>query len=245
MKAHFLYHPSYTPLNHGAFGAYPEPVRARLRQCQDLCEERPDPFFRYQLPKLLGSSRKAIAEFLGVDADECVFVPNATTGVNTVLRSLVFGRGDVVVYFSTLYSGCVKTLEYMKESTAVEGACVELEYPVSDDEVVRRFCEKIRELKEDGRRPKIAMFDTVSSLPGVRVPWERLVEICRKEGILSMIDGAHGVGHMRLDLARTQPDFFVSNLHKYVIFNKLDFLTEMIKVAVRAEGLCSSLRGKA
>ncbi|KAL9611768.1 MAG: hypothetical protein Q9167_003618 [Letrouitia subvulpina] len=216
MRSHFLFHSSYTPLNHGSFGAYPASVRDRLRQVQDLVEARPDLFFRYSFPKLLDASRGAIAKLLGVEVDDCVFVPNATTAVNTVLRSLVFERGDVIVYFSTLYGACGKTVQYIKETTPAESACVDLQYPIGDDEVVDRFQKTVHGLKKNGQTPKIAIFDTVSSLPGVRMPWERLVDICHKEGVLSMIDGAHGAGHLEMRLGKVQPDFFATNLHKWL-----------------------------
>jgi selenocysteine lyase/cysteine desulfurase len=42
-----------------------------------------------------------------------------------------------------------------------------------------------------------------------------LTAICREEGILSIIDAAHGIGHVHLDLEKLQPDFLTSNCHKY------------------------------
>lgn len=216
MRQHFLLDPSYLPLNHGAFGTYPKSVRGRLRQIQDESELRPDAFFRYNLPKYIDSARTAIAAYLGVDAGECVLVSNATTGVNTVLRSLLFKEGDIIMYFSTIYGSCEKTVEYLKETTPVQGANINVSYPIGDDELVGLFHERIKQLKSEGKRPRVGIFDTVSSLPGVRVPWERLVDLCREEGVLSMVDGAHGVGHIELMLDKVQPDFFISNCHKYV-----------------------------
>ncbi|KAL8858891.1 MAG: hypothetical protein Q9178_004570 [Gyalolechia marmorata] len=216
MRSHFLLDPSYIPLNHGSFGTYPKVVRDRLRYFQDLSESRPDDFFRFNLARFLDPARSAIADFLGVDAKECVFLPNATTGINTVLRSLVFEEGDVIVYFSTIYGACEKTVEYLKETTPVKSAKIPLSYPLGDDEVVARLQDKIKALRSEGRRARVAIFDTVSSLPGVRLPWERLVKVCQEEGTLSMVDGAHAVGHIRLDLGQVQPDFFVSNCHKWL-----------------------------
>lgn len=56
--------------------------------------------------------------------DDCVFVANATTGVNTVLRNLVYQPGDVIVYFSTIYAACEMTVKYLAETTPVEAHAV-------------------------------------------------------------------------------------------------------------------------
>jgi hercynylcysteine S-oxide lyase len=214
-QACFNFAPDYVPLNHGSFGTYPTSVFKQLQASQRDSEARPDHFIRYEIPQKLDESRGAIASLLRVPVAEVVFVPNVTTGVNTVLRSLRFQPGDVIVYFSTIYSACERTVEYLIESTPVQGEKVDLLYPIADDEVVRRFEEALTKLKIRGKNARVAMFDTVSSVPGVRVPWERLVESCRNTNVMSMIDGAHGVGHLSLThLKKVDPDFFVSNCHK-------------------------------
>jgi len=155
-----------------------------------------------------------VAKLLHVPMEECVFVKNATTGVNTVLRNLVFKEGDVIVYFATIYGALEKTIVSLSETTPVRGLKVEYRYPISDDELVRRFEETVKKAKADGLNPRIAIFDTIVSNPGVRFPFEKLVESCRAHEVLSLIDGAHGVGQIPLDLGKLQPDFFVSNCHK-------------------------------
>ena len=225
--AHFLIAPEYTPLNHGSFGTYPKSVQDDFHKFQALSEARPDPWVRYDYPRHLDSSIEAIAAFLGLPAADVVLVKNATTGVNTVLRSLRFVEGDVILHLSTIYGANALTIEYLRETTPVDSTNLSVEYPISDDEVVEKFSASAKEVIAQGRRPKIAVFDTISSMPGVRVPWERLIEQCSKMGILSFVDGAHGVGHIDIDLNKHQPDFFVSNLHKYVVpwLSMLDYFT--------------------
>lgn len=212
--AHFMIAPKYTPLNHGSFGTYPRSVREDFHHWQDLSEARPDSWVRYDYPNHLDEAIGVIASYLGVPAEEITLIQNATTGVNIILRSLRFEDGDIVLHFSTIYGSCEKTVTYLKETTPLRSAGINLEYPIEDDEIVKRFHETAEQLLQEGKKVKIALFDTISSMPGVQMPWERLVEDCKRLGILSLVDGAHGVGHTELDLAKYQPDFFVSNLHK-------------------------------
>lgn len=158
-----------------------------------------------------------MASLLNVAASEVVLLPNATTGVNIVLRNLRWEKGDVILHFSTLYGACVKTVSYICESTEARSSVVDLKYPMKDEEVIERFRESLRKVnRQTETRVRVAIFDTVTSLPGVRLPWEILCSICREEGVLSLIDGAHGIGHIPIDLGEVKPDFFVSNCHKCV-----------------------------
>lgn len=214
-EEHFSFAPGYRPLNHGSFGAFPKSVGQYQRQLQLDNEAKPDTFLRYKYPKLLEESRAAIAPLIGAHTDEVVFVPNATTGVNTVLRNLQFGDGDVALHFNTIYPSCLKTLQSLGETTPLTTHCIELRYPIEDEEIGRQFEDAVRLVRAQGRTVKLAIFDTVSTFPGVRFPWEPLVKICRALRILSFVDGAHGLGHIDLThLGAAKPDFFISNCYK-------------------------------
>lgn len=180
-------------------------------------EARPDTFLRYTYPDLLLNSRAAVAPLLGVSMDEVVFVPNVTTGVNTILRNLVYQEGDVIVHFSAIFGGCKKTLQSLCETGPVERVGIDIEFPADDEDIISKFNSTVQSLRNDGKTVKLAIFDTVVSSPGMRFPWEALVESCKSLQILSLIDGAHGVGHIDLTcLGQVGPDFFTSNCHKYV-----------------------------
>lgn len=143
-----------------------------------------------------------------------MFVSNATTGVNVVLRNLTFESGDYILYCDTIYGACEKTVTYITETTPAKSIKVEYTLPVEDDWLVDELKKKVKEVEQSGGRVKVAIFDTVVSMPGVRMPFERLTAACKELGVLSCVDGAHGIGHVELDLSKLNPDFFVSNCHK-------------------------------
>jgi hercynylcysteine S-oxide lyase len=127
-------------------------------------------------------------------------VHNATIGFDTILRNLVFKSGDVIVYFNTIYGPFENIAQYLIETTPVELQKIEFTHPVSDQYNCDAFEVTIKNLLAKSKNPKLAIFDTINSTPGVRMPLERLTKLCYSYNILSCIDGAHGAGHIPLDL---------------------------------------------
>ncbi|KAI0878714.1 aminotransferase family protein-like protein [Hypoxylon argillaceum] len=217
-KAHFSFAASYVPLNHGSFGTFPDTVRDHQRSLQSETEARPDTFIRFTYPKLLFQARQAVAPLLGAETEEVAFVPNALTGINTVLRNLVFVEGDVILHFSTIYGGCLKTIRSLEETTPVRGYNIDLVYPIEDDDILGKVKDALVEIGQQGRRVVLAVFDTIITFPGARLPWESLVRFYRQQGILTCIDAAHGIGNIDLThLAQVGPDFVISNCYKWLM----------------------------
>ncbi|KAJ6126924.1 hypothetical protein N7523_002536 [Penicillium sp. IBT 18751x] len=216
MLKHWLFAPSYKSLNHGSFGAHPTVVRDAQRAFMDEADERPDPYIRAHHAEHLEKARVAVAEILNAPKDECVFVKNATTGVATVLYNLNFQSGEAIVCFEPVYGAVEKNIISLQEHSNLQSRKVPFQFPISEDELESRFRDVVRKTREEGLKVVAAVFDTIVSNPGCRFPFERFTAICREEGILSVIDGAHGIGQIPLDMEKLQPDFLVSNCHKWL-----------------------------
>ncbi|KAK0621975.1 pyridoxal phosphate-dependent transferase [Bombardia bombarda] len=220
LKELFLFDPTYRNLNHGSFGTIPRAIQTALRGYQDLVESRPDQFIRYDFPLLIDESRAAVAAVLRVPTPTVVFVSNATLGVNTVLHNPLWaadGR-DEILYFDTIYGACGKTIDHVVATRhgLVTSRCIAPTYPCADADIVSAFRAAVAASESEGKRPRLCVFDVVSSLPGVRFPFEAITAACRELGVLSLVDGAQGVGMVDLDLGKLDPDFFVSNCHKWL-----------------------------
>ena len=101
MREHFLFDKDYVPLNHGSFGAHPTVVRDAYVSYADEEERNTDLWLRKKFYALLNASREAVATLIHADPSSIVFLPNATTAINVVLRSLEWGKGDVILTYDT------------------------------------------------------------------------------------------------------------------------------------------------
>ncbi|HEY4973413.1 MAG TPA: aminotransferase class V-fold PLP-dependent enzyme, partial [Steroidobacteraceae bacterium] len=104
---------SVTYLNHGSFGACPSAVLEVQAALRLEMEQEPVDFLVKTLPARLHAARHALALFLGAAPEDLVFVPNATAGVNAVLRSLAFEPGDELLVTSHTYAACRKTVDFV------------------------------------------------------------------------------------------------------------------------------------
>src|SRR5438105_6338334 len=97
LRAESLLDPDAVFLNHGSFGACPRSVFERYLAWQRELERQPVEFLGRRLRGRLAESRAALASYLGADRDEIVYMPNVTTALNVVARSLPLEAGDEIL----------------------------------------------------------------------------------------------------------------------------------------------------
>jgi len=200
-----------TFLNHGSFGSCPRAVLEFQRTLRNRLEQRPIQFLLRELEPLMDAARSALARFLKVEADDLVFVPNATAGVNTVLRSLQFERDDELLVTDHEYNASRNALNFVAERTGARVVVARLPFPLqSSDQIVDSILSSITP------RTRLALIDHVTSQTGLIFPVERLVQEFSCRGIETLIDGAHAPGMVPLNLKKLGATYYTGNCHKWI-----------------------------
>ena len=211
MREQWLLEPEITFLNHGSFGATPRVILAKQDEYRRQLEREPVRFMVRELEPLLDAARNELASFVGADPEGLAFVPNATAGVNAVLRSLDIDKHDELLVTNHEYNACRNTLDYV---AALEGAKIvvaEIPFPIaSPDEVLERVMAHVTE------RTRLFLIDHVTSPTALILPVERLVAAMRERGIDTLVDGAHAPGMIPLDVRAIGAAWYTGNLHKWV-----------------------------
>ena len=207
----WLLDPEITFLSHGVFGACPRHVLAVQTEWRERLERRPVQFLVRELDAHVDAARQYLANFAGANADDVVFVPNATAGINTVLRSLVLKPGDELLVTNYAYNASRNALEFAAERAGAKTVVARIPFPFrNQDELVGPVLERVTP------RTRLAMIDHVTSQTGVVMPIARLVSELKQRGVDTLVDGAHAPGMVPLDLEKTGAAYYTGNCHKWL-----------------------------
>ncbi len=211
MRDLFLLRPGVVYLNHGSFGACPRPVFERYQAWQRELEAEPVEFLGRRFTALMRAAREPLAAFVGAEPDDLVFVPNATTGLNAVARSLRLEPGDEVLGTDHEYGALDRTWTFVCQKRGARYVRRPLGLPaVSAEEVVDTVWSGVSD------RTRALFLSHVTSTTAIAFPVTELVRRARERGIVTVIDGAHAPGQVPLDLAALGADFYAGNCHKWM-----------------------------
>ena len=211
LRSYFQLDPAVIFLNHGSFGATPEPVFAACLEWQRRMERQPVHFFMHQLRPALHAARECLARFLGARAEDLVFVHNATFGVNVAAHALPLQPGDEVLTTTHEYGACNNAWEIACSRQGARYVRQPIPLPVTDGEqLIEQLWAGVT------RHTRVIFLSHITSPTALILPVQAICQRAREAGILTVIDGAHAPGQIELDLHTLGADLYTGNLHKWL-----------------------------
>jgi len=215
MRRRFLLEPGTAFLNHGSFGTAPRQVLAAADRWRRRMESNPDRFLREILPGALREAAGRLARFLHANEQDLVFVENATSGVNAVLRSLEFRPGDEILATSHTYNAVRQTIRHVCGRSGARLVEAPIVLPVDSKISLEKAIQN-----KFGKATRLLVLDHISSPTGLIFPVKRLARLAREHGVQVLVDGAHAPGQVDLDIPSLGVDWYTGNCHKWLFAAK-------------------------
>ena len=198
-------------LNHGSFGACPKAILDLQTRLRAEMEAEPVQFLWRRYEERLEPARQGLAKFVGASSRDLVFVTNATTGVNAVLRSLQLRRGDELLTTNLDYNACRNVLVEVARNTGAKVVVADIPFPLkSADEITEAI------LRAVTPKTRLALMDHVTSNTALVMPLRQIIRALEARGVDTLVDGAHAPGMLPLNLRELRPAYYAANLHKWV-----------------------------
>ena len=211
----FLLDSNITFLNHGSFGACPQAIFAEYQRFQRELESDPVQFIQKKLPVYLKQAKAPLAEFIGCNPKDFFFVPNPTVAINTVMRSLQLQPGDEILATNHEYGAMDRTWHFYCKKSGAKYVRQPITLPVvSKEQMMAEFW------KGYTSKTKVVFLNHISSSTALIFPVKEICDKAQDLGLITIVDGAHVPGHVDLDLADLNPDFYTGTLHKWMLAPK-------------------------
>tara|TARA_R110002072_G_scaffold241027_2_gene399564 strand:- start:613 stop:1803 length:1191 start_codon:yes stop_codon:yes gene_type:complete len=208
---HWDLDPEVIFLNHGSFGACPRVIMERQHELRREMEAQPLRFLHHTLEQRIDACKPRLAQLVGCEVEDLALVANATTGVNTVLRSLTFAPGDELLVTDHEYNASRNALEYVAERSGAQIVVVPVPFPIADpNQIVADLVDKATD------RTRLCLIDHVTSPTGVIMPVAEIVAALNARGIDTLVDGAHAPGMLPLNLTKLNAAYYTGNCHKWL-----------------------------
>ncbi|MDB9459031.1 aminotransferase class V-fold PLP-dependent enzyme [Dolichospermum circinale CS-1225] len=156
------------------------------------------------------SSRKAIASLLNVPSDTITLTGNVTVGCNIAMWGIDWHAGDHLLLSDCEHPGVIATAGEIARRFAVEVTTCPLMATLNEGNPTSIIADNLRP------HTRLVVLSHVLWNTGQVLPIDKIVEVCKSNKSLLLIDAAQSVGVLPLDLTALGVDFYAFTGHKWL-----------------------------
>ncbi|MGH9347292.1 MAG: aminotransferase class V-fold PLP-dependent enzyme [Vicinamibacterales bacterium] len=210
VRGEFLLDPHVAYLNNGTLGPTPRPVLYTLiERYQKMATDTGAENTRES--QEAEEVRKKAAAFIGAGVDEIALMHNTTEGMSFIASGLDLKAGDEILMTFHEHPGGRQPWVLKARRHGVVIKEVTFPLPLKDPAtVLNLFNDAITP------RTRVISVSHTTYQTGTMMPAKQICALARSKGILSLVDAAHPLGQMQIDMKDIGADYYAMSPHKWL-----------------------------
>jgi isopenicillin-N epimerase len=214
-EKHFLLLQEAAFLNSGSYGATPQIVLRAADFFEDVRGADPAAW-----PAFLSGRYDAIcsrlAKFVGAPASSLALLTNCNEATSTVLKTMPWQVGSRLMLLSCDYEATFMAARWLAARRGVVVDIVPISLPGSSADILSCIDAHLQVCRRIGTVPQVANFCHVTSKTGFVFPVAAMTELCHRYDVAVIVDGAQAPGHIPVDIAAINAEFYLGTCHKWM-----------------------------
>ncbi len=201
----------YINLESGYYNIIPKPTLKSLYEHIEMVNNEG----AYYMRRVQWENKKRVtarlAEVVGCSPKNLIITRNTTESLDMVIKGMHWKEGDEAVFAQQDYGAMKDMFAQVARRYGIENTIVSVpNHPKSDDELINLYAKAITP------KTKLLMICHMINITGQILPVRKICEMAHSKGVQVMVDGAHCIGHIQVDVDALGCDYYGSSLHKWV-----------------------------
>ncbi len=203
--------PDYINLESGYYNIIPTPILNKYTQHIQHVNYEGSYYMRTVQWDNKKKAADRLAELVNCSEKELVITRNTTESLDMIIGGYPWKKGDEALFAVQDYGAMQVHFHQMEDRYGIVCKKVSLpNHPESDEEIVSLYESQITP------KTKLLMVCHMVNVTGQILPIRKICNMAHAHNVEVMVDGAHCIGHINVDLAELDCDYYGSSLHKWL-----------------------------
>lgn len=203
--------PDYINLENGYYNFVPKPILNKYIEHVKKVNYEASYYMRTEQWDNKNKMASRLSSLVGCSAEELVITRNTTESLDLVIGGFPWKKKDEVIFALQDYGAMRIHFHQMRDRYGI--ICKEVSitnHPKSDEELVALYESEITE------QTKLIMVCHMVNITGQILPIKKICDMAHKYDVEVLVDGAHCIGHIDVNIDQLNCDYYGSSLHKWL-----------------------------
>ena len=211
IRKDYLLKKDYVNLENGYYCFIPQPTLNKYLEHVKRINFEGSYYMRNQLDLDKRKTAERLSNLVNCDKDELAITRNTTESLDLIISGFPWKKNDEAIFAMQDYGSMQEMFKLTAKRRGIVNKIISVpNHPKNDEEIVSLYENQIT------KKTKLIMVSHMINITGQILPVKKICEMAHSYNIDVLVDGAHCVGHIDVDIKDLNCDYYGSSLHKWL-----------------------------